>query len=372
MIGAKYMSAAKNPSGYGQAARNFIASLYVSQVDVTTETISQMADSADYGWLGSLVNSLEGRQIDYKIKILHVTPDLYMTYMEKGKYHIGHLFFETDKLPKAWVAPCNQVAEIWTASEQQAQMIKNSGVTTPIKWFPQPIDISPAESPISEWQIPNFSGFKFLSIAQWIERKNPKALLTAYWKTFSGIKDVVLILKTYRNNYSDSEFNKIKEEIKKWKTELGLTHYPRVLLVKKLLNSQEVFKLHKSADCFVSSSSAEGWGIPMIESSLMGNPVIAINKTGFADVFPKEIFYPVDCNETQAKQVHWIPWYSPEQNWWEIDEKDLASKMLEAYGNKQQVKEKGEAASVFVKENLNFWTIGEQMKKRLEEISKIL
>lgn len=371
MIKIKYV-AAPNPSGYGEAGRNFITSLFVSGVDVTTQLVSQMNDEADYGYRGALCRALENRDTGYKIKIHHLTPDLLPTYMEKGKYHIAHLFWETDKLPKAWVSPCNQANEIWTASEEQAQVIKNSGVTVPIKWFPQPIDISRAEAPISPWIIPNFNGFKFYSIFQWIDRKNPKALLTTYWKTFSGIKDVVLILKTYRNNYSDGEFTKIKDEIKRWKTELGLKHYPAVLLVRKLMNSQEVFKLHKSGDCFVSASSGEGWSIPAVEASLMGKPVIAIDKTGFADVFPKDLFYPVNWKEVQATQVPHIPWYDLSMNWWAIDEEDLADKMLKAYSNPVEVKKRGEKAAGFVKRNLDFWTVGGQMKERLQQVEKIL
>jgi len=52
--------------------------------------------------------------------------------MEDGKYHIGRLPWETDVLPKDWIAPCNKMSEIWTMTADQAEIIKKSGVTTPI------------------------------------------------------------------------------------------------------------------------------------------------------------------------------------------------------------------------------------------------
>src|SRR3990167_1390606 len=372
MIGIRYLSAAINPSGYGQAARNFIASLYIAGIPITCETISQMADSADYGWSGNLVNSLEDLQIDYKVKILHITPDLYPKYIEKGKFNIAHLFWETDRLPKEWINPCNQMNEIWTLSEQQGEMIKNSGVSTPIKCFLQPVNTIWADSPIPPYKIPNFDGLVFYSIFQWIDRKNPRALLETYWKTFEGVKDVALILKTYRVSYSDKEFEILKAEINRWKFQFGLKNYPKTLLIKKLFNTQELFRLHKSCDILVSTSRGEGNRIPYVEASLMGNPFISIDKTGITDLLPRDVYYPIPATLIQATQVHWIPWYTSDQSWYDIDVKQLADTMLECYNNRVEIKERGKKAQNWVKDNLNYHKIGKLMKERLIEIERFL
>lgn len=368
----KYCGTFPDSSGYGMANRNYITALYINGINLTTEHISQMADKADYGWIGNLCFSLQDKKIDYRIKFLHITPDMYPRYMENGKYHIGHLFWETDKLPKEWINPCNRVQEIWTLSEQQAEMIRNSGVTTPIKCFPQPINTDWADTAAPAYKVPNFDGFIFYSVFQWIERKNPEALLKNYWKTFEGKQDVCLVLKTYRVNYSAKEFEVIKNDIRKWKQDLRLKTYPKVWLVNTLFNTQQQYRLHKSGDVLISTSRGEGNGIPMVEASLMGKPVIYINKTGIADLFPKDIYYPIDCTQTQATQVHWIPWYTPDQQWYNIDEKALANQMMECYINRKEVKERGSKASEWVKNNLNYWKVGQQMKQRLEEISRFL
>ena len=99
------MGTGLDSSGYGSANRADIVSLYVSGVDLTTELIAQTTERTDFGWNGNLCDALRDRQIDYKIKILHITPDLYPVYMEKGKYNIGRLMWEVDKLPKEWVNP---------------------------------------------------------------------------------------------------------------------------------------------------------------------------------------------------------------------------------------------------------------------------
>lgn len=372
MVSVKYAGTWINPSGYGQANRNFITALYLAGVDVTTEYISQMGEEADYGWTKALCRNLQDRYIKYKIKFIHLTPDCYPKFMEPGKYHIGHLFFETDRLPADWINPCNKMQEIWTASEKQAQMMKDSGVTVPIKWFPQPIDTAIAEQKLKPFVIPNFDGFVFYGVFQWILRKNPEAMVKTYLQTFSGKDDVCLVLKTYGNTYLDKEFDKIRSEITKWKGELGLKHYPKIYLVNKLLNTKDLFRLHNAGDVYLNTSCGEGWGIPIVEAALLGKPVISTNVTGFADYFSPDIYYPVPASPVTATQVPHIPWYTSDMMWFDIDRDKLSEAMLEVYHNRKEAKQKGVKASKFVQESFNYWKIGEAMKERLEEIAKFL
>lgn len=368
MTSVRYSGTFTDYSGYGQANRNFIAALYVAGIDVTTELIVQVQERGRFGWVGQLSESLQNRLIPYKIKIIHLTPDMYPRYMEAGKYHIGHLFWETDKLPKSWVAPCNKMDEIWTASEEQAEMIKRSGVKIPIYAFPQPLDTVPATKNTLPYMLKNFDGFIFYSVFQWIERKNPKTLLQSFWKAFEGKTDVALLLKTYRVNYTQKEVDLIKEDIYKWKHELKLSHYPKVFIMKKLMPTESLYRLHKTGDCYVTATRGEGWCIPAVESMSMGNPVIGLDKTGFADYMDQDIYYPCSTTPQKVKQVNWIPWYTDEQNWLEISQKDLVKQMSKVYNNQKEAAQTGAKAQKFVHDNFNYWVVGEALKQRLEDI----
>src|SRR5438876_1215603 len=99
MIGVRYTGTFSDYSGYGSANRAFIAALYTAGVDVRTELVVQVREASKNGWTQELAMSLADRDIPYKINIIHLTPDLYPKYREKKKYNIGHLFWETDRLP---------------------------------------------------------------------------------------------------------------------------------------------------------------------------------------------------------------------------------------------------------------------------------
>lgn len=292
--------------------------------------------------------------------------------MEQGKYHIGHMFWETDRLPESWVGPLNKCNEVWTASEKQAAMIKASGVTVPIYWFPQPIDTSKVGRGVKPYFIPNFGGFLFYAVFQWIERKNPKALLQTYWKTFTGNENVGLLLKTYRITYANNEFDKIKQDINVWKSELNLPHYPKIFLQKQLMDTDSVFRLHMTGDCFINASRGEGWNIPSVEAMLMGKPMISIDTTGIADYLPKDLYYPCHTTQSQVTESPQIPWYTKEQKWLDIDTKELANNMKNVYEDPALAKNIGRRAQEYVRENFNYTLVGEQMKKRLDTIHTFL
>lgn len=372
MISCKYFGPFLDHTGYGDANRAFITALFLAGVDVTTELISQVNEKGRFGWIGDLCTHLEGRKISYKIKICHSTPDLSVRYKELGKYHIQHLFWECDKLPKEWIGPTNQFDEVWTASEQQAQMIKDSGITVPIKWFPQPLDTSVADLDLNPFVVPNFDGLVFLSVFQFILRKNPAALIKTYLKTFEGKDDVCLILKTYGVNYSEKEFSRIREEINKWKKDLNQKHYPKIFLVDELLTNSEMSRLYKAGNTYINTSAGEGWGRPIVEAALMGNSVISTDTTGVADYLPKDLYYPIPTKQVQATQVPTIPWYTSDMQWLDIDQEELSRAMLKVYNDKTKASKMSKKAQVFVKENFNFWKVGQAMKERLEEIERFI
>ncbi|MCK9371078.1 glycosyltransferase [Candidatus Dojkabacteria bacterium] len=359
---------ANDPSGYGAAARNDVHALYVSGVPITTEIIKQMGENTDYGISGLIANALQNRDIDYKIKILHLTPDLYPRYIEDGIFNIGRLFWETDRLPKEWVQPCNLMQEIWTASESMAKMITDSGVTTPVRWFPQPIDTSKLSERIQAFETQYPKDFTFYSIFQWIMRKNPRTLLRAYWKEFEGNDAVTLLLKTYRVTYQPSEYELIKGEIQTWKNELKLDHYPKIYLVDKLLKDSEIYRLHKMGDCFIQPSSGEGWSRPTQEAMLMGKPVISGNNGGITDYLTPYHYYKVESKSVQATMQSFIPWYVSEMSWKELDEDSLREQMRIVYNEHGKAEKTAKKAQDYVCENLSLDKVGQLMFNRITEI----
>ncbi|MEK9207245.1 MAG: glycosyltransferase [Patescibacteria group bacterium] len=371
-ISVKRIGTHLDHSGYGSANRANTTALYVSGVDITLEIIHQVSESAEHGWTGELCKSLLWRNIDYKINMIHLTPDMYPRYIEDGKYNIGELFWETDRLPKEWIEPINKMQEIWTSSSAMADLFRASGVKVPIYWFPQPVDTAEADKKWDKFDIDGHKGFMFYSIFQWIERKNPRGLLQAYWEAFSGRNDVSLLLKTYRISYTQDDYEKIQQDIEKWKRELRLVHFPRIILTTKLLSHEDIMRVHQTGDCYVTADHGEGWCRPLQEALLMGKPTIATARGGIHEYISSDHYYPIDSTYVPVVQQPWIPWYTSDQNWAQIDREEMKKKMQLVFNNKEMAMIKGFKAKEYIKEHFSYQKIGMMMKDRLEKIARVL
>lgn len=368
----KYCGPARDYSGYGEANRHDIAALVKAGVQITTQIPSYTLEISDYGPLGDIATKHENADIAYKIKIIHTTPNVYRSFMEPGKYHIGRAFWETDKVPLDFAENLQLMDEIWTGSRYNADAIKRAGVTKPITIIPEAIDpVLPANlTPYLTPEIPDNITFKFYSIFEWTERKNPLALLEAYWREFEGNPNVALVLKTYVDNFTPDRRQEIDNAIRMLKKQLALSHYAPIFLYRGLMDRYQVYRFHESFDCFVSAHRGEGWGVPQMEALLLGKPMISTNCGGIHEYLLDGI---------HAKLVPWAPvqvhqnsrnqqWYTSDQHWAQIDPQALRDSMRWVYDNQDAAKEMGTFGQRAVKELFSLETVGEIMRKRITEI----
>lgn len=368
----KYVGPAKDYSGYGECSRHDINSLLAANVGVTADIPIYTMDTADYGKVGENAVECENLPLGYRIKILHTTPNVYTTYFEADKYHIGRAFWETDKVPLAFATNLQLVDEIWTGSPTNEQAIRNAGVTKPIKIIPEAIDTSLDIEAIKPFLVEAQDAYKFYSIFEWTERKNPKALLEAYWRAFADKPkaNVALLLKTYVDNFKPDKYLEIDQAIKKLKAKLNLPYFAPVFMYRELMTRNQIYRFHKTGDVFVSAHRGEGWGIPQMEAMLMGKPIISTNYGGIHDYLTNgktAVLIPYEMKpveNTRNKQ-----WYTPDQKWAEADIEVLTEAIKNAYKNKDKMQKIGKAGQALVNEKFSFSAVGALMKKRLQEIS---
>jgi glycosyltransferase involved in cell wall biosynthesis len=366
-----YISACFDASGYAEAARNHIAALHSVGVTVDVKPVSFEGFKSDLGRLGAVVANWVNQTARNDIQILHLTPENYVRHVSMGKYNIGYCAWETSKLPAKWVPLINQLNEVWVPCEHNKTVFEQSGVIRPVYVMPHPLNSEYAESADTSSTIvanKHENDFVFYSIFQWTERKNPLGLLKAYLTEFSHDEHVCLLLKTYLSNPSVSvEIEKIKQLIKDVKARLYLKQYPRILLVSSLLSRAQIQAIHKQGDCFISLHRAEGFGLPIAEAMLAGNPVITTAYGGPADFVNNDVGCAVKHTLTPCYGMPWDT-YTGHMLWAEPDIMDARTHMRSLFNNRELAKQKGERAKQHIKEHYSWEQIGNQMKARLEEI----
>jgi glycosyltransferase involved in cell wall biosynthesis len=180
--------------------------------------------------------------------------------------------FETERLPPGWAGLLNRGDGVLIPSNWCRDAMLASGVKVPIHVVNHGVFQEDVPAPRALPSVP----FRFLSVLQWTERKNPAALLEAYWLEFAQEEPVSLVLKVTPWGTDDT----IAAEIAAVRARLGLRAYASLEVVREDMTQPVVWSLINSCHAYVSAHCAEGFGNPLLEAMACGKPVIATGYSG--------------------------------------------------------------------------------------------
>ena len=347
----KWLGPVFDPSGYGVANRDYIKALhfYGNYIKVSTQGFV-VRNPELYPFIQSLVDI----PLDYDIVVHHYVPNRLYERIEPKKFNVGYNTWETDRIPDHWVDQLNKLDLVLVPSTYNKKVYQSSGVTVPIEVISHCVDLNKFdEAPeyLEKFDSEQIRGrFKFFSVFQWTERKNPINLLKAYFSAFYNNNNdkVVLVLKTFRSNTSHSEKLKIISQIKELKEDMRFfdeTKIPPVCLLTEHVSDTEMASLYKMHDCFVLPTRSEGFGLPIMEALISKMPVITTNYSGHLDFCctnynglsekstPKDgqLCYLLPCQMTPVAHMKYIPFYDGTQSWAEPDVMNLKEAMRYVY-----------------------------------------
>jgi len=373
--GIRYCGAVADVSGYGEAARNYILLLHKAGIPIRVQPASFEKQRPDLGATGELLRSMMSARIDYDTNIIHLTPEHYSLpfFKEVGKRVIGYFAWETDRLPRRWVPQLSHLDVIFVPCQWNKKVVAKE-TDKPIYVIPHGIDIDAYKEaePLQLDGVPD-NVFKFYSIFQFIERKNPLALLVAYWTEFAGQGDVVLILKTYMANHEPDQVGHLKQAIASVKSRILLDNkaFPKVVLVSSLLSTAQIRSLHALGDVFVLPTRGEGFCLPMLEALAAGKPSIVPDFGGHLDFTTQQNSWLVESRLMPVIGMQNMSngLYTADQNWADPSIMALRAAMREAYENRELLQRKAEQAKVD-RDKLSWDAVGKIYLEALEEVSQ--
>lgn len=242
------------------------------------------------------------------------------------------------KISNRWVYICNKCDLVLTISDFSKKMMVDSGVDeSKIKVLENCHDPHVWNTNVKPLSIGNLKRFNFLFMADYTPRKGGDVLIRNYIKTFKGIKDVTLTIKSYFDSFSTDSQIKIVERIKDIVYESGIKKedIPSIYFYGHPINGSLIPRFMKSFDCLVSPHKAEGWGMCLSQMQCLGKPVIATNYSGNLDFMNGNISYLIKTNGLERicdEMLSINPNYK-DQKWAVIDEKDLCDKMQYVYNS---------------------------------------
>lgn len=286
-----------------------------------------------------------------------------------GKYNIGMTAgIETTISPGSWleginrmnltIGLSNHVKKIFTETKMAKKLENGQQVSVQVE---KPIEVcfwgadtniykktdekvKSVEDILSK--IPEKSAFLF--VGQWThsglysDRKDIGNLIKTFCTAFLNNTDndrPCLILKTSGANYSVVDRFEILEKIKKIRQQVG-ENAPNVYLLHGELNDVEMNALlnHEKIIAHVSFTHGEGFGHPMLLSTLSGKPLLTSNWSGHLDYLNPQYANLLPGNLVQVDKKSVNQWILQESKWFKVAYSLAESKFKDVYAFRKQDK----------------------------------
>jgi glycosyltransferase involved in cell wall biosynthesis len=344
----------KDGSGWAHAAEQYILALDAAGVDVVPRAIklNLHADPPIHPRIEELEQKSDR---DCNIIIQNILPHMF-DFDGRFDKNIGLIFTETSHFRNTnWMEYINTMDELWVGCKDSVDCCKSSHVDIPIHVVPVPCDVGVYSKRYEPYPIPELEDkFVFYFIGEYTRRKNLAALIKAYSIEFDRTEPVCLLIKTHVAGMSSAECNRqVLQMIEEIKTQLKIYHnigdYPSEVVIVQDMSDEEIMRLHKTCDCFVMPSFGEGWNIPAFDAMAFGKTPICTDTGGMTDFLQWEVTdnglpqqysagwlvrsYPTPCFGMQAWAGH-DKLYLANENWQEIDVRELQYAMRQLYESK--------------------------------------
>lgn len=321
--------------GYGKANRNLVFAMGRNGIRVGIETPQDSEGSLNQMELEKIARFR--RELPNAICIDSMIP----TFAAKGdyRYNILNTTVEATTVPPQFVDICDEYDEVWVASDFCKEVFESHGVSKPIFVIPNAVETKVYnENAVPHTFNPPLKKFVFVSVMSWSYRKGYDALLKAYISEFSDQDDVSLLIVTKYDGENDDADKYIK-----MMTECDGA--PHVARCGREVPEFEMPRLYKACNCFVLPSRGEGFGLPYVEASLCGLPVIATNHsahTMFLNESNSYLIYPGELVEMELGKTNVHYWDG--QLFPSVDGErvigELRAAMRSVYKNYDEAKEK--------------------------------
>lgn len=292
--------------GYGDAGAAYVAGLHALGVPVTwTPTVANSATRMRleqsvrnaHGSITEDLRKLWQRQLACDAMLIHIPPfhgHLHWRQAEPNLRPFAYIAWEVEQVPDDWLPALNIYERVFVPSTFNRRALVGGGITAHVDVVPHVAREVASVHGGAPWGAVDDEDFVFYTIGSWITRKAMEQTICAYLDAFDGNDPVALIVKTdpmdqiacYALSRQQNGPVPKHHGMVWWRVAQILARYSnpaKLHLVAEHIPFHDIDRLHTRADCFISLTHSEGWGLGPFDAGLFGNPVIVTGWGGHLD-----------------------------------------------------------------------------------------
>jgi glycosyltransferase involved in cell wall biosynthesis len=274
---------------------------------------------------------------------------------------IAYWYWELEELPAEWHEDMQWPDEVW-APTSYLQKTYEKAVNCPVVTMLPGVTIPKfTVKPRSYFGIPEdrtvfLFSFDMNSIPM---RKNPEAVIAAFRQAFRHDDKAHLVLKVSRGENKPRELAALRE----------LADAGNIQILNETLTRSDTLALLNCADSYVSLHRAEGLGLGLAESMLLGKPVIATAYSGNMDFMNADVAHLVNYQKVPITAD--IPPYPKGAMWADADVPHAVELLRTIHRDPEAARDMGARAKAHVEQVLSPRAFGERMLARLRELNTV-
>jgi len=215
-----------------------------------------------------------------------------------GSYRVGRAAFWSDRIPRAWVEPCNALDEIWVPSEFHREAFAASGVALEkMRVVPIGVDANLFRPGLEPLPMPGRRKFNFLAVTDVHGRKATELLLAAFLREFHADDDVSLTLKMPRHTESQTHLAAELAFFIEKSLNLDLAKCAELILLEENLPRHQMPRLYAAADAFILPAHGESYGMALLEALASELTVITTRWGAALEYLNDDNSYLIDLEE---------------------------------------------------------------------------
>lgn len=280
--------------------------------------------------------------------------------LPRGGRHAIYPMWELPRYPELWARQLERFDEVWAGSQFIADAIKPA-VSVPVFHMPLATQMH-LVAPTSRryFGIPEsaYAFLFFFDLRSYVERKNPYAVLEAFRRFLKRRPwaQACLVVKVH----GMANAPEAGEELRRRANEID----PRLLLIDRQLDEDEVHALIYNCDAYLSLHRAEGYGLGLAEAMCLGKPVIGTAYSGNMDFMNSDVARLVPSQLIPVAENSYPYWEG--QTWAEPSIESAVRWMVKLYDDPEGGRHLGRKARAHMQAHFSFRAAGLRYIARVE------
>ena len=355
------------PTGYTQAAVDNLRSLTSVGYDIALRCVhGRMVvtgfNQLEKRWLEKLYSN---KSDENSIKLIHAIPPRWKG-IKFNRYNIALFVFENNTIPKEWVSELKKCSCVIVPSEFNKISCLDSGIKNVFK-VPHAInfDIWNLDLPPSGL-LDAGENIKIITVGTWRQRKNWETMFSAICDLIKNSQNIFWTLKVDKGSQAD-------RDLKSWfsKYDISEKYHKNFLIDSRVLDESSMARLIKSHDLLLSASLGEGFGLPALQASCIGVPVVCPRYGGYLEFFDESSHVEIKQSGVEIiKKLDNLPQFANLE--WPVYKKESIANALYLCISKYKNKEINKSTN-YVKfyDNFNYHVIGHKFHNIIKNIHDI-